>query len=253
MYSFHESISQVCCKRGEGASRKTRSGNCEMWIPPVYRFHNLVDSLSASTKKFRHKTPLIGPRCKCIFWGGWTPRPFRGERGGEGGQFSLGQPYREPLAGAPTSQIWCWPDEWPCSRRVSIELFAWASSGRCTMGSKNRRVAGEFADSSPERNKWRHPERCPGTPGFPGTKIATRVNEGQKTRRRSTTALRSVQFGHRYRPLIPNWYEKLSVRRGSSVIPVSRARIASAASLTFYRDFTVVHSGVIARRYSKTR
>lgn len=36
------------------------------------------------------------------------------------------------------------------------------------MRSKARRVAGEFADSSPERNKWRRPERCPGTPGSPG-------------------------------------------------------------------------------------
>lgn len=47
------------------------------------------------------------------------------------------------------------------------------------MRSKARRVAGEFADSSPERNKWRRPERCPGTPESPGrrTKISTCLNE----------------------------------------------------------------------------
>lgn len=35
------------------------------------------------------------------------------------------------------------------------------------MRSKARRVAGEFVDSNPERNKWHHPVRCPGIPGFP--------------------------------------------------------------------------------------
>lgn len=63
------------------------------------------------------------------------------------------------------------------------------------MRSKSRRVAGEFADSSPERNKWRHPERRPGTPGSPGTrtKISMRLNERDAANGRD--GIDGVHFG----------------------------------------------------------
>lgn len=49
------------------------------------------------------------------------------------------------------------------------------------MRSKARRVAGEFVDSNPERNKWHHPVRCPEIPGSPKIrmKISIHLNKGQ--------------------------------------------------------------------------
>lgn len=35
------------------------------------------------------------------------------------------------------------------------------------MRSEARRVAGEFVDSNPERNKWHHPVHCPEIPESP--------------------------------------------------------------------------------------